>query len=75
MSKYKRTKDISESLALIIEDLEWLRADLLSLPNIPINEIEKEVKRILRDLKEYVVLELTTLRDKEEEKKNERSRE
>ena len=75
MSKYKRTKDISESLALIIEDLEWLRADLLSLPNTPINEIDQEIQRILRDFKEYIVLELITLRNKEEEKKNERSRE
>ena len=76
MSRYKRTRDISESLELIIEDLEWLRADLLSLPNTPINEIEQEIQRILRDFKEYIVLELITLRDNEgKEETHERSRE
>lgn len=69
-----RSKEtISESLSLIIEDLNWLKGDLLSLPNHPINEIENEISRILKDLKEYVVLELILLRDKEEQ--SERSRE
>lgn len=68
-----RSKEtISESLSLIIEDLNWLRGDLLFLPNTPINEIENEISRILKDLKEYVVLELILLRDKEEQSEQSR---
>lgn len=64
-----RSRDsVKESLSLIIEDLEWLKGDLLSLPNTPINEIEQEIQRILRDFKEYIVLELISMRDREEEK-------